>query len=59
MREGLLRVPEVAELLGVGRTTVYHLIKCGQIKSVQVAGCRRVASQDVIGYIELLRGGMS
>jgi excisionase family DNA binding protein len=52
----LLRVPEVAAILGCGRTTVYHLIKQRQLPSVRVAGCRRVSQADLEAYIEALHG---
>lgn len=55
MRTRLLRVPEVAEALGLGRTTVYSLIKSGALRSVRVAGCRRVAETDLEAYIDGLR----
>jgi excisionase family DNA binding protein len=47
----LYRVPEVAKILGVGRTTVYALIKSGDLPSVRVAGCRRVSSHDLESYV--------
>ncbi len=51
----LYRVPEVAEILGVGRTTVYALIKSGQLHAVHVAGCRRVSELDLRSYVARLR----
>lgn len=47
----LYRVPEVAELLSCGRTTVYSEIKAGRLKALHVAGCRRVAAEDLEEYI--------
>ena len=55
MSNRLYRVPEVAEILGCGRTTVYALIKSGQLPSVRLAGCRRVASSDLEEFIAALR----
>ena len=56
MKRRLYRVPEVAELLGCGRTTVYAQIKAGLLKSVHIAGCARIAQEDLDAYIDLLRG---
>lgn len=51
----LLRVPEVADILGCGRTTIYGLIKSGRLQSVRVGGCRRISQNDLEAYIERLR----
>ena len=51
----LYRVVEVAELLGCGRTTVYAEIKVGRLKAVHVAGCCRVAAEDLEAYVIELR----
>jgi len=59
MSKQLLMVNEVAEVLRVGRTTIYNLIKSGELKSVNVAGCRRVADSDLEEYIESLRADVS
>lgn len=55
MQTRLYRVPEVAELLGVGRSTIYSILKSGDLKSMRVAGCRRVASNDLEDYLNALR----
>ena len=55
MKKRLYRVAEVAEMLGCGRTTVYSEIKSGRLKSVHVAGCARVAEEDLDDYLEALR----
>ena len=38
----LLRVEEVADLLGVSRSTIYNLINTEQLPTVRIAGCRRI-----------------
>jgi excisionase family DNA binding protein len=43
----LLRVEDVAELLGVSRSTVYNLINTKQLPSVLIAGCRRVPQDQL------------
>ena len=54
----LLRVEEVAELLDVGRTRVYELLRSGELRSVKIGGSRRVPSTVVRAYIDgLLSSG--
>lgn len=55
MTPRLYRISEVAELLSCGRTTVYALIKAGELKSVKVAGLRRVHADDLADYLDRLR----
>lgn len=55
MERRLYRVPEVAQILDVGRSTVYSLIKSGELQSVRVAGCRRIAASDLDLYVDALR----
>jgi excisionase family DNA binding protein len=38
----LLRIPEVAMILGVSRSKVYELISSGDLPSITIGGCRRV-----------------
>jgi excisionase family DNA binding protein len=47
----LLRVEEVAELLGVGRTRVYQLIREGELASIKIDGSRRVPTTAVEQYL--------
>lgn len=52
----LLRVNEVANLLGVSRSAVYRLIGSNQIQAVQVnERSVRVARAEVARYVESLR----
>lgn len=50
----LLRVEEVAELLDVGRTRVYQLIRCGELRSIKIGGSRRIPSTAVQHYLDQL-----
>lgn len=59
MEKLLLRVEEVAELLDVGRTTVYALIKCGDLHSVKIGGSRRVPSTALQNYLDRLSGDVA
>jgi excisionase family DNA binding protein len=47
----LLRVEEVAQLLEIGRTRVYHLIASGELASVKIGGSRRVPTAAVHRYV--------
>ena len=38
----LLTVEEASEVLAIGRTTMFHLIRSGQVASVQIGRLRRV-----------------
>lgn len=54
----MLRVRDVADLLGVGLSTAYDLAYSGTIESVVVGkGNRRFVAEAVYGYIESLRAG--
>ncbi len=54
VRRKLYRVEEVAEVLNVGRTKVFDLIRSGHLASVKVGGSRRVTEQAIDDYIERL-----
>lgn len=55
MERLLLRPEEVAESLGLGRTTVYQAIRTGTLESVKVGASRRVPVDAVTRYVESLR----
>jgi excisionase family DNA binding protein len=55
MERLLLTPEEVAEMLGIGRTKVYELMRLGLIESVKIHGCRRIPTEAVHDYIERLR----
>lgn len=44
-------VEEVAEMLGIGRTAVYRLIKSGELGSRKVGGSRRIFLSDLEEYL--------
>ena len=50
----LFRVEEVAEVLGLGTTTVKGLIASGELRSVKIGGCRRVRVEDLRAYLDSL-----
>jgi excisionase family DNA binding protein len=48
----LLSVPEVGELLGMGRSWVYQQIRSGEIPSVHLGGSVKVKREDLEEYVE-------
>lgn len=53
----VLYTPEQsAVLLGVGRTTVYKLINAGELRSVTIGRCRRIAATELERFVEALAG---
>jgi excisionase family DNA binding protein len=46
----LLTVEEVAERLGIGRTTTFRLVKAGEIESVRIGRLRRIHIDAVNTY---------
>lgn len=50
----LLTVEEAAQSLGIGRTTMYGLIKAGHISSVRIGQLRRVPANAVTAYVDQL-----
>ena len=48
----VLTVEETAELLKVGRTTIYDLVRDGQLGSIMIGRLRRIRYTDVITYLD-------
>lgn len=48
-------VPEVAQHLRLGRTTVYRLIGTGELPSIKVGGSRRVTASALQVFLEGLQ----
>lgn len=51
----LYKVKEVAEMLGVGRSKAYELVRTGEIPAVRVGSSLRVRGEDVLAYVENLQ----
>jgi excisionase family DNA binding protein len=51
----LLTVEQVADILKIGRTTVYELMTSGDLPSITIRRCRRVLRSDLSAYITRLR----
>lgn len=50
----LLTVRQAADLVGVGRTTMYKLMDEGELTSVHVGASRRIPLSSVYDYVERL-----
>ena len=50
----LLRVPDVAHRLSIGRSIIYQLIKSGALPSVKIKGSRLVRAADLEAYVRSL-----
>jgi excisionase family DNA binding protein len=47
----LISVEDAAELLGVGRSTVYDLMRSGSVPSVRIGRCRRIPLDGLRSYL--------
>jgi excisionase family DNA binding protein len=55
MRQPLLYRPEeAAQLLGVGRTMVFELIRSGRLRSVKIGGARRITPAALANLVAAL-----
>ena len=55
----LLRVPEAARMLGVGRSFTYELIAAGELEVVHVGTVIRVPVEAVHEYVDRCRAAES
>jgi excisionase family DNA binding protein len=53
----LLTPEEAAEVLGIGRTKIFSLIREDKLESVQIDRCRRVPWVALQAFVAKLRGG--
>jgi excisionase family DNA binding protein len=51
----LLTVEEAAEYLGVGRSTMYGLIRDGEVESIRIGRLRRIPSDALPAFLARLR----
>lgn len=49
----LLRIPEVCELLAVGRSTLYLLMARGELDAVHIGRSVRITTESAVAYVEL------
>ena len=57
--EYLMSPEELAEFLGLGRTSTYALLRAGEIPSIRIGKLRKVRRSDVDKFVEdrLAHGG--
>ena len=55
----LFTVEQVAQILGIGRSTVFQLIKSEQIESIRLGRSRRIPVDAMQNYVDDLRGARS
>jgi excisionase family DNA binding protein len=48
----LLRIPEVAETLGIGRTKIYELIATGELPTIRVGRAVRISVSTLQKWVE-------
>jgi excisionase family DNA binding protein len=46
-----LTLPQFADMLGVGLSTVYKIVKESQVKSVTIGGRRRILAEDAEAFL--------
>ncbi len=51
----LLTIPQAAQRLGVGRTTVYELTAAGELELVHIGRCARIPVASVDDFVERIR----
>lgn len=55
MEKLLLTPEEAADVIGIGRSKLYDLLRAGRIESVRIGGSRRVPRMALEEYVERLR----
>jgi len=53
-RQLLLRPEEAAEVLAIGRTAVFGLIRAGELRSVKIGKLRRIPAAALDDYVARL-----
>ncbi len=51
----LLTIPQAAERLGVGRSTVYELTAAGELEVVHIGRCARIPAAALDDFVRRLR----
>ncbi|WBO24580.1 helix-turn-helix domain-containing protein [Sphingomonas abietis] len=50
-----MRIPQAAQLIGVGRTTLYELIACGDLETIRIGRSRLIPMVALRALIERRR----
>lgn len=56
VRPLLVSVDEPAGLLGIGRTTLYELIRRGDLRPIRIGRCVRIPQRELEEFVERLVG---
>jgi len=56
MEEVLVTVPEAARRLALSRSTLYRLIRQGQLRTIRVGRARRVPVGELVRFVERQSG---
>ena len=56
VRPLLVSVEEAAGLLGIGRTTLYELIRRGDVRPIRIGRCVRIPQRELEAFVERLVG---
>ncbi len=54
VRPLLVSVEHAAGLLGIGRTTLYELIRQGDVRPIRIGRCVRIPQRELEAYVERL-----
>jgi excisionase family DNA binding protein len=56
VRPLLVSVEDAAGLLGIGRTTLYELIRQGDVRPIRIGRCVRIPQRELEAFVERLVG---
>ena len=56
VRPLLVSVDEAAGMLGIGRTTLYELIRRGDVRPIRIGRCVRIPQRELEAFVERLVG---
>jgi excisionase family DNA binding protein len=56
VRPLLVSVEEAAGLLGIGRTTLYELIRRGDVRPIRIGRCVRIPQRELEAFVQRLVG---
>jgi excisionase family DNA binding protein len=51
----LYTVPQITEMLSIGRTAAYELIKSGRLRSVKIGNSRRIPAVALDEFLESIQ----
>jgi excisionase family DNA binding protein len=51
MADGLLSIRRAAEMLSLGHTKTYELLRAGELRSVKIGRARRIPEAEIAAYV--------